>query len=329
MNHEGEVINMLRLIALFLAMMMTSGKILVMDMEDLRKLSGLEGESGQERRHKDVRLSDEEAENIIELLKGRLGKGGECPGEGEQTGEDIASQVSEESGEEEVEVEVEVDEGENDSEIEDEGDIQTEEAEEENIEVEEEPEVENEEQENESEDESDDEVVEDEGNDESSEDDAEAGQTESEEPISGTSIPLYIYPTVKGEPVGHQDMHGKEEDLWPSLCYTKNHGYQWGKNDGLLAFFAAEENGYQCSAVFDRSDLKPITFQKEQTKMPCPQLAVEDGNGVKYVPVLIQTKHGLIPGKTMYKKRIGEYQRWGSYAYDGKSYKGEVKYWLC
>ena len=195
--------------------------------------------------------------------------------------------------------------------------------------------MEKEEQEGESADEDDDEVVEDEGNGDSSEasqeneDDAEAGRTESEEPISVTSIPLYIYPTVKGEPVGHQDIHGKEEDLWPSLCYTQNHGYQWGKNDGLLAFFAAEENGYQCSSVFDRSDLKPIAFNKEQTKMPCAQLAVEDGNGVKYVPVLIQTKHGLIPGKAVYKKRIGQYQRWGNYAYDGKSYKGEVKYWLC
>ena len=173
-----------------------------------------------------------------------------------------------------------------------------------------------------------------EGNDEqpsedNDEDDPQADESEDEVDVDN----LEFVPEQRGEPVGFQKIHGIEEDLWPALCQTRNHGMQWGKHDGTQAFFTFGKHSVHCGddgELFDRSDLEAIPYDDENPDCPCPELGAEGRNEKIAVPVIVHSVHGNIPGKALLSE-IAEKQLdvKGYFGYDAKGFQGKIVAWLC
>ena len=171
--------------------------------------------------------------------------------------------------------------------------------------------------------------IDDQTSEDNDEDDPDADKSENEVDVDN----LGFVPEQRGAPVGFQKIHGIEEDLWPALCVTKNHGLQWGKHDGTQAFFTFGKHSVHCGSdgeLFDRSDLEEIPYDAENPDCPCPELSAEGRKGKNGVPVIVHSAHGSIPGKALLSE-IEEKQAGakGYFGYDGKGFQGKIVAWLC
>ena len=115
--------------------------------------------------------------------------------------------------------------------------------------------------------------------------------------------------------------NGIIENLFNILCKTEHHGFVYGKmtEDGD-AFYSMNSIEYECD---DFSVVEGELIANEGgIPTDCGEHAKAQGDGNVYYPVVVNSKHGKIPGKAIDNET-------GYFGYEGKQYSRKDFDWYC